>query len=411
MRMARAAVVLAGVLASVPMAPTALAGASPAAATPGPQAVSWSPPLTGEPAGVVVSGGTAHLAPTRVGVLRADGHGAARAPGLLTLPARRVDTPVDRVDATLTLAAGSPATASLDVRGLRAGGRWTEWEPATRTGGTMTMTAALPDPVVAVQARLVLAPGDDGAGPAVRNLTLTAHPTTRTGAAATREPRRHRVFATREGLVGGTTANGHVVTERDMFVALPSRRALAPRDTSDYAVKVCAPTGRCAFAPVWDVGPWNTRDDYWNPSDHRAEWRDLPSGLPQAQAAQQDGHNGGKDQFGRTVVNPAGIDLADGLFWDALGLTDNAWVTVDYLWTGDSPLGTVRADSHVDGHSVDLRAAPDAGARVVGLAADRAAVPLQCTSGGWLQVGAGQFLPASVVPREQWPRHLPTCSG
>ena len=41
------------------------------------------------------------------------------------------------------------------------------------------------------------------------------------------------------------------------------------------------------------------------------------------------------------MLNPAGIDLADGMFWDALGLTDNAWVTVDYLWTGDSPLGTV----------------------------------------------------------------------
>jgi len=213
------------------------------------------------------------------------------------------------------------------------------------------------------------------------------------------------VFATREGLVGGTTANGHVVTERDLFVALPSRRALAPRNSSDYAVKVCAPTGRCAFAPVWDVGPWNTRDDYWNASTKRQEWRDLPRGLPQAQAAKQDGHNGGKDQFGRTVLNPAGIDLADGLFWDALGLKDNAWVTVEYLWTGDSPLGTVRADGRVD-----LRSGPDAKARVVGLAADRTAVPLQCVSGSWLRVGTGQFLPASAVPRRQWPDRLAACT-
>jgi len=104
------------------------------------------------------------------------------------------------------------------------------------------------------------------------------------------------------------------------------------------------------------------------------------------------------------VLNPAGIDLADGLFWDALGLTDNAWVTVDYLWTGDSPLGTVRVDSRVD-----LRSAPDGKARVVGLAADRAAVPLQCAGGGWLRVGTGQFLPASAVPHEQWPRALAAC--
>ena len=81
------------------------------------------------------------------------------------------------------------------------------------------------------------------------------------------------------------------------------------------------------------------------PDEARENWRDLPRGLPQAQAAKAKGYNGGKDQFGRIVLNPAGIDLADGLFWDALGLTDNAWVTVDYLWTGDSPLGTVRAAS------------------------------------------------------------------
>ncbi len=131
-----------------------------------------------------------------------------------------------------------------------------------------------------------------GAGPVVRDLTLTAHTAARTEAtAAKREPRRHRVFATREGLVGGTTANGHVVTERDLFVALPSRRALAPRDSSDYAVKVCAPTGRCAFAPVWDVGPWNTRDDYWNPSDKRQEWQ-----RPAPRAAAGAGREAGRPQ-------------------------------------------------------------------------------------------------------------------
>jgi hypothetical protein len=402
MHMARAGVLLVGVL----VATTAATGASPAFAAPPEGTTTWSPPLAGEAAGIVVSGHTARLAPDRAqaGTMRADGHGGAAVPGLLTLPARRVDLPVDRVDAALALAAGSAAAASLDVRGLRPGGRWTEWEPTEPTEPTRTLTATLPEPVVAVQVRLVLE-ATTNPGPVVRALTLTAHAGTRTGAAAApSEPRQYRVFATREGLVGGTTANGHVVADRDLFVALPSRRALAPRDSSDYTVEVCAPTGRCAFAPVWDVGPWNTRDDYWNPSDKRQDWRDLPRGLPQAQAAEQDGYHDGKDQFGRTVLNPAGIDLADGLFWDALGLTDNAWVTVGYLWTGDSPLGTVRADE-----PVDLRSAPDGNARTVGLAADRAAVPLQCVSNGWLRVGTGQFLPASAVPREQWPRRLATC--
>jgi hypothetical protein len=77
-------------------------------------------------------------------------------------------------------------------------------------------------------------------------------------------PKTYRVFATREGLVGRTTANGHVITPRDHFVALPSRRALSPRGSNQFSVRVCADNGRCETAPVWDVGPWNTRDDYWN---------------------------------------------------------------------------------------------------------------------------------------------------
>jgi hypothetical protein len=150
------------------------------------------------------------------------------------------------------------------------------------------------------------------------------------------DPLKYRVFATREGLVGRTTANGHKIKSSDRFVALPSRRALSPRGTNDYSVKVCASNGRCAVAPVWDVGPWNTRDDYWNPSSRRQEWRDLPQGMPEAQAAKERGYNGGSDQFKRKVANPAGIDLSDGLFWGALGLKDNGWVTVEYLWTGSA---------------------------------------------------------------------------
>ena len=130
------------------------------------------------------------------------------------------------------------------------------------------------------------------------------------------------IFATREGLVGGTTANGHVIVERDWFAALPSRRGL------ETTVRVCTET-RCVFLPVWDVGPWNTTDDYWNAD--RQMWTDLPQGLPEAQAAFQDGYNGGLDEFGRVVLNPAGLDLADGAFWDGLLLTDNAWVQLSVL--------------------------------------------------------------------------------
>jgi hypothetical protein len=212
--------------------------------------------------------------------------------------------------------------------------------------------------------------------------------------------RLHRVYATREGLVGGTTANGHVITDHDHFVALPSRRGLSGRGTGDLTVRVCATNGRCEWAPVWDVGPWNTNDDYWN--DDREMWTDLPAGTPQAQAAFEDGHNGGRDQFGRRVGNPAAVDLADGTFWDGLRLTTNSWVTVQFLWTGSGPTGTVRALSKV-------RNAPrDSGAEV-GLAAEHARVPLVCaveggsttgtegTSTTWYRLSTGKYLGAAHI--------------
>jgi hypothetical protein len=139
------------------------------------------------------------------------------------------------------------------------------------------------------------------------------------------------VFATREGLVGRTTANGHVVRPRDRFVALPSRRSLSGKGRREFQVRLTH-KGKSVVAPVWDIGPWNVRDDHWSLSSQRERWRDLPQGLPQAQAAFQDGYNGGKDEFGRQVKNPAGIDLADGLFWDDLQMRDNDWIKVDYLW-------------------------------------------------------------------------------
>src|SRR5690606_32595888 len=110
-------------------------------------------------------------------------------------------------------------------------------------------------------------------------------------------------------------------------------RALAADGHGSRTVRVCAPsTGRCEYAPVWDVGPWNIDDDYWSTAGQRERFADVPRGTPQAQAAYQDGHNGGADGFGRQVTNPAGIDLADGTFWDGLGLGTNSWVDVTFLW-------------------------------------------------------------------------------
>lgn len=380
------ATALLGIASSLALGPTAPTEA-------GPPTTSWTVDLRhGETAGVVLDEGVARIDPTTAFVAAAEGapaDGTAQPTGLLTFPARRLEAATDHVAVTVTGEVPAGATATVDVRGRRGTGGWTEWIPAAPAPDGQAVT--LPTATAEVQARLVLA-GDPTAGPAVREIALAARPAPPGRAEADDRALAltYHVFATREGLVGGKTANGHVIQDHDHFVALPSRRALAPRDSSDYSVRVCAPTGRCAFAPVWDVGPWNTRDDYWNPGPERQQWGDLPQGVPQAQAAHGGGYNGGKDQYDRKVANPAGIDLGDGLFWDALGLKNNSWVDVEYLWTGTQRLARVAADT-------DVRAAPDAAAEVVGIAAGRASVPVECVEDRWLRIGPNEYVEAAAV--------------
>jgi hypothetical protein len=371
--------------------------AQPAMAAP---AATWSPALSsGSGAGVAVAGGvatldrhTAFLAPpeppgpgaTAEGERDAQAAAGATPTGLLTLPAHNLPVATDNIAATVKAKLVTGAEATVDVRGLRTTGNWTEWIPADANG-----LAVLPESSAHVQARLVLT-GDPG--PVVTAVTLAARaPSMTEGTEALGAPLSYSVFATREGLPGGTTANGHVIAPHDHFVALPSRRALSPNGTSDYSVRVCAPNGRCVFAPVWDVGPWNTKDDYWNPAAKRQQWADLPQGTPEAQVAFRNNYNGGKDGYNRKVANPAGIDLGDGVFWDDLGLVTNTTVTVDYLWTGDIQLAKV-----VD--TGPVLASPTPGAKIVGVAEDNAAVPVECTAGDWLRIGIGQYLAAAAVP-------------
>ncbi|QAY62267.1 hypothetical protein ET495_02120 [Xylanimonas allomyrinae] len=162
---------------------------------------------------------------------------------------------------------------------------------------------------------------------------------------------------------------------------------------------MCAPvTGRCEYAPVWDVGPWNTRDDYWSTTRHFAQ--DLPHGTPAAQAAFTGGYAGGLDERGRTVLNPSGIDLADGTFTDGLGLTTNAPVDVTYLWQGNARTGVVASPAR----PLNVRSGPGTGYAAVGLAANTARVPLLCHERGttvagtrgttnlWYRIGPGNWV-------------------
>jgi hypothetical protein len=157
------------------------------------------------------------------------------------------------------------------------------------------------------------------------------------------------VFATREGLVGGTTANGHVIVPNDHFVALPSRKALSSNGGHEFEVEISY-GGHTAVMPQWDVGPWNIRDDYWNPATLREKFQDLPQGMPEAQAAFQNSYNNGMDggdtsRGPRKVLNPAGIDLADGTFWQDLQLPDNSFINVKFLWLVQYVLSTMNGRS------------------------------------------------------------------
>lgn len=97
-------------------------------------------------------------------------------------------------------------------------------------------------------------------------------------------------------------------------IALP-HRGLKFRDRPRKVAIRPVNGGRGGGLPVKEVGPWNTFDNYWQrrtAGEKRDEWRGLPRCVPEAQAAYFDNHNKGKDEFGRTVRNPAGVDLTLG---------------------------------------------------------------------------------------------------
>ena len=212
---------------------------------------------------------------------------------------------------------------------IRVGSRWQPWDEV-EAGAPLKLTR----PASAVELRVVLL-STNHLSPVVTGVSVVPEGELFAASAIAAAPT-YRIYATREGLVGRRTANGHRIVTRDQFVALPSWRVLNDRGEYDYQVRITY-KGRSAVLPVWDVGPWNTRDDYW--SARREMWRDLPRGMPQAQAAFQLGYNRGRDQFGRRPNLPNGLDIADGAFWDKLGLRDHTWVDVTFLWEEDPAVG------------------------------------------------------------------------
>ncbi|MFI5613077.1 hypothetical protein [Amycolatopsis sp. NPDC051903] len=323
--------------------------------------------------------------------------------GYLISAARQLASPVNRVTTNVVADLPKGTDVQVEVRGRTGADDWTEWTPAG------AQAAAFAHPVSVVQTRISLSSTTDGVRPTVREVDLSATTAAdaRANAAAATTPLTYTIYATREGLTGHTTANGHVIASNDHFVALPSGKALSPKGTGNYTVRVCKTDGsRCEYAPVWDVGPWNTKDDYWNPASIRSEYKDLPQGQPEAYAAYHNGYNGGKDDLGYTVGNPAGIDLADGVFNSGLGLADNGNVKVTYLWTGSAAATGIVTTA---GDPMNVRASGSTSAAVKGLAANYAKVNIECyvngdpvtgtfgTSTIWDRIGPDNFISDAYV--------------
>src|SRR4029077_3837135 len=93
----------------------------------------------------------------------------------------------------------------------------------------------------------------------------------------------------------------------DFYVALPDR---FEGERPLVRVRNCE-TGLSEVAEIWDVGPWNIDDPYWETGDR-----------PQAES--------GTDMSGRKT-NGAGIDISPALA-DALGIDGMGQVDWDFLW-------------------------------------------------------------------------------
>jgi hypothetical protein len=118
-------------------------------------------------------------------------------------------------------------------------------------------------------------------------------------------------------------------TERE--VALPHRNLKFGRQPR---VRVWRVSGGPSVGPrVKEVGPWNTYDNYWVRNNDRTMYKRVARCKPEAQVAYYQNFNKGKDEFGREVLNPAGVDLAPDVA-RSLGLEEyqNAWVWVRFPW-------------------------------------------------------------------------------
>jgi hypothetical protein len=114
-------------------------------------------------------------------------------------------------------------------------------------------------------------------------------------------------------------------------VALPHRKLKFGRQPR---VHIRRGSGGPRVKPrVKDTGPWNIHDNYWARWKNRTRFKRAGRCNPEAQEAYYHNFNRGKDEFGRKVLNPAGIDVTPAV---ARGMNlkryQNAWVYVRFPW-------------------------------------------------------------------------------
>jgi hypothetical protein len=246
------------------------------------------------------------------------------------------DSVVGKWEATTLLG----TAVEVDVRASGDGKNWTLWETLKKSGETAQFDKT--KAYIFLEYRVRLFSVSEKWTPTFKGVTFEANKrdlSTLNHTPAKGTPPTWRLRVTRQGMVGGRTANGHIIVERDRFVSMSSWKVLNKKGKYDYQIKMVVPsTGYSAVAPAWDVGPWNNNDNFWhNPRDI---FKDLPVGMPQAEAAFFNKHNGGKNEFGDVVLNPSAIDIGDGTYWDELKLTGAQWaerLDVTFLFEGSIP--------------------------------------------------------------------------
>ncbi|HET8522593.1 MAG TPA: M23 family metallopeptidase, partial [Thermomicrobiales bacterium] len=230
-------------------------------------------------------------------------------------------------------------------------------------------------------------------------------------------PGTYAITATREGLVGGTTSNGHLIVQNDHFVSLPACTALScpwrtPGATgANYSadcgtncyVRVTNPTtNQCSVAPVYDVGPWFTNDNWWDPTASRnlnnlsSSVNILAQGYTGADAAMNRLDVGygiassgrGISNVGYDVANRAALDIGDGT-WADIGLDYDAGiapVVVTLLWQ--------------TGENHDAAASACGSGGTGGTTVEKSSItisPLAGPSGTAIQVSGTNFQPGETV--------------